>query len=165
VTLLLEEMQHVVRVLRAEYGAPRDPYNATTPIAVVYYQEDGSPRLLEEAYYWLAPRYSKRFEESVARKLAATEVTRWVFGTRFIMAEDDTNLLMRPAEEGFPPRPFEQEVLWLVAVDLTEGVEVGRVVIRDGLFGELECIVGDAQMLEGAPGFRLMQAVLEGVNS
>jgi hypothetical protein len=135
--------------------------------AVVHFE----PFDTSDMTYWASEITKRGFERRAAREALKHGLTRWAFATSMIMADTPDMIEMRSPNPNFPPREqIEGEeygefmIIWIVAVDLSHGVEYGRIDIEPGTpptYGELLVLQGETQMQEGAPGYELIRRVAE----
>lgn len=155
-TSMIELMERVVDKLEAAV------LKNNLGTAVVHIDTE-RPLIMSDDTYWATKDTATHFEARAARRVVGHAATRWVFGTTIIIEDGEDAVRMRPPNPHFPPRQGEEEVLWLVAVDLDEGIDIARVdVTRDGgipTFGELLMAHGRTQLLHGAPGFEIVRTV------
>lgn len=153
-SVLTDRMKAPLEEIKAGFKA------GTINTAVTYL---GDREVVRDPGYSLSPEAQADYEERVARRAAELEVTGFVFATVIVIADQEDMVMMRPPKLGLPPRDFETLVVWLLAVDLDEGFEVGRVDIdldRGKIrFGPLMSLVGEHQALPAAPGAGIMTAL------
>lgn len=129
--------------------------------AVVRYEGRVSRQMSDDTY-WAKADIPARFERRAAELSVEDGVRRFVFGVPLVMVDTEVDTHMRAP---FPPaRSFETEIVWLLGCDVSQGIEIGRVdVDRTGgvtTFGPLYVMVGEQTMLDGCPGFLMLQQVM-----
>lgn len=133
--------------------------------AVVYFDRgEDQPFTMWDQTYWANANTIENFEERAARHAKELGSKRFAFAADAIIASDESGVYMRPPNIGMGLRDHETEVMWLIAVDLEIGIEIGKVdVIRteDGIgFGELLLIEGQTQFEALAPGYGIIRNIL-----
>lgn len=119
------------------------------------------PIWLEDFTYWRGPHIFEMEAGQLALEHAADRV---VFAVPLItLITDDGAFVFRPVDGEVDDEEVQQ--IWIVTLDLNDGLDVHRTVYRtahDGLlaFESIETFNGDATLEEGAPGWQLIQAVI-----
>lgn len=108
--------------------------------------------------YWLAPDV---FSQAVSDQAAPAQ--RGVFTVPIVVNQRDSEVGFRPADGELCDT--EHEELFILAFDLSDGLDVGRCRIdRDDAgapsFGDIETFQGAVQVPPTAPGMSLVQALL-----
>lgn len=125
---------------------------------------DGDRTLtISNTTYWASEQTRTNFERRVTTKARDVGATRVAFGTALILGETNENIGMREPNPNYPPGDDEVEAIWMLVIDLDTGVDICRVDIdRVGgnvSFGTMLVLEGETQMLDGAPGFLVVQGL------
>lgn len=118
--------------------------------------------------YWPDPDEAAKYERLVAHMASQMFLNYGALAVPMVVQET-------PSETGklvsfHQPTPVLEEnsfeMIWVLGFDLDSGYHVGRVLVSrtpygDPVFGEMEVIIGETRLREGAPGFTLMQWLLQ----
>lgn len=130
------------------------------PVAVIGIEAD-EPIWLSDLSYWRAPA---EFEIEGGQLAQHNRSDRAVFAVPLItLADSEGALVFRPTNGTVHPSEVQQ--VWIVTVDLADGMDVHRCVYQrapDGLpqFFPIQTYDGDVRLDRGAPGWHLVQAVI-----
>ena len=119
--------------------------------------------------YWPDPDEAAKYERLVAHMASQIFCNYGALAVPMVAVERDTPTGKTVAFHEPTPVLLTEgsyEMIWVLGFDLEDGYHVGRVLVSRNpygapVFGEIEVIKGETRLREGAPGFTLMQSLLE----
>jgi len=118
------------------------------------------PLVLSDYDYQRDEAAAQGFERRAAVKAREARATRWVLAVPQVWVIAPQVVSVR-AVSNLPLRPGESEAITWMAVDLSEGVDYGRVPFtrhprRAPAFGDIEVITVHASPAPGMPGYTML---------
>jgi hypothetical protein len=150
-----ELLDRVVAALQREIGSGQCP----AVVAV-----GGTPPLVLTDYDYQRDEVTAQgFERRAAARVSEAGATRWVLAVPQVWLIA-SNVVSVRAVSNLPLREGESEAITWMAVDLSEGVDYGRVrFTRDPggapVFGDIEVIAVQARPAPGMPGYAMLQLI------
>jgi hypothetical protein len=148
-----EMLDRVVTALQSEIGSGQAP--AVVAIGGT------RPLVLTDYDYQHDEAAAQGFERSAASRVREAHATRWVLAVPQVWLIA-SNVVSVRAVSNLPLREGESEAITWMAVDLSEGVDYGRVPFTRNpggapVFGDIEVIAVHASPAPGMPGYTMLR--------